>query len=464
METTTEPQTSHVDSDDTPNEASKQPSGESPSATIPDSDSQPKRRGRKKVVEAPPLTIPSNLVSIFGSKDTSSSHTGQKSDASKPSADRGQLSNPQENNRSYNSYPPNSPGSHPHHGYGSYRPPQAVESPRSEASQSSYRMYDPRHTGPPSQYQHDPYYDQRNYANEKNNGTGSGKGEGHNPLSPPPPPPKGSPVQGPSPHGPPSNDHYRSHPGHYYPGGPYPGPHHAYGGQDSPHDRYYYNSPRHPHHPPYYNHHYNPHQHQHPSPNAPVLYRTPSNGYVRGTVDISPERRRDIKRQRSDSFSNHNTSQSFMSSSDVSLSSAVRDSLTLKDQNNEKSQRGSTREGSEAGASSVAYSNISGASSAAEAWAARASNGQELKSPAMILQSRGGSRRGMRSILDNRGPSPSSSTSKSSPSSSAASSPGRPNTKNDDHGEEKKEGDLSFSGVSGLAALSAAAFLKLDES
>ena len=56
--------------------------------------------------------------------------------------------------------------------------------------------------------------------------------------------------------------------------------------------------------------------------------------------------------------------------------------------------------------------------------------------------------------------------SSSAPLSSAASSPNRPTTKNDHHGEEKKEGDLSlsFSGVSGLAALSAAAFLKLDES
>ncbi|KAL3921791.1 MAG: hypothetical protein SGILL_002560 [Bacillariaceae sp.] len=161
---------------------------------------------------------------------------------------------------------------------------------------------------------------------------------------------------------------------------------------------------------------YRPSAYGHPSayhhPGAPsphdrsprIIYRTPSNGYVRGTTDISPERQREVKRQR-------NADGHVRRVSESSLSSEVRNRLSL-------NERGVGRERHSSVASSTASSsNSTGTSSS------------DLMSPSSILQSR--SRRSMDG-KDKRA--------------SLAS-------------EEQKD----YSSLSGLAALSTAAFLKLDE-
>lgn len=56
----------------------------------------------------------------------------------------------------------------------------------------------------------------------------------------------------------------------------------------------------------------------------PIIYRTPSNGYVRGKSEVSPERRQEWKRQRNE----NGTLRRF---SETSLSKAVKDSLSLED-------------------------------------------------------------------------------------------------------------------------------------
>lgn len=113
-----------------------------------------------------------------------------------------------------------------------------------------------------------------------------------------------------------------------------------------------------------------------PTSGPPPMYRTPSNGYVRGRSDVSSERRQEWNRQRNESGLSRRLSE-------ASLSTAVKDSLSLEE-----------------------------------------SGQSELKSPSGLLQGRS-----HRSTEDR----------KSS------------NAQNIKHG-----------GLSGLAALSTAAFLKLD--
>ena len=215
-----------------------------------------------------------------------------------------------------------------------------------------------------------------------------------------------------SPHSrpPPSPTHYNQYPVHQYPSPPRhhgpPPPHHApYGASPLPYRPYQYGHHQHD-------------QHRHPPPSIPhpangdtssssrIIYRTTSNGYVRGNVDISPERQRELKRQRNvDGHTGH--------TSEASLSSAVRNSLSLEERvvGRERPQQ-------------QQMSNTDDKTN---------SHHVELISPSMILHTR--SRR-ERIIVDDivRTHSPS----------------------------EKKEQD--YSTLSGLAALSTAAFLKLDES
>jgi hypothetical protein len=141
------------------------------------------------------------------------------------------------------------------------------------------------------------------------------------------------------------------------------------------------------------------------------MYRTPSNGYVRGTSEISPERQREIKRQR-------NVDGHIRRVSESSLSSAVRNSLSLE-------ERVVGRERTQQSASNAAVSTVSTSTVASSS---ASSSEPELTSPSMILQSRS------RRSIDSDGRSMASS--------------------------EQKE---DYSALSGLAALSTAAFLKLDE-
>ena len=61
------------------------------------------------------------------------------------------------------------------------------------------------------------------------------------------------------------------------------------------------------------------------SATPPVMYRTPSNGYVRGKAEVSPERRQEWKRQRNENGISRRLSE-------TSLSNAVKDTLTLEEQ------------------------------------------------------------------------------------------------------------------------------------
>jgi hypothetical protein len=212
--------------------------------------------------------------------------------------------------------------------------------------------------------------------------------------------------------------HYNQYPGHQYPSPPrHPGPplppppHHAPHGTTA-------SSPLPPYRPSQYGHHQHHQYHQYPPPSIPhptagdtssssrIIYRTTSNGYVRGNVDISPERQRELKRQRNvDDHTRH--------TSEASLSSAVRNSLSLEERvvGRERPQQQQTSNNDD-----------------------KTNNSHdELISPSMILHTR--SRR-ERVIVDDNG--------------------------RTDSPSEKKEQD--YSTLSGLAALSTAAFLKLDES
>jgi hypothetical protein len=138
-----------------------------------------------------------------------------------------------------------------------------------------------------------------------------------------------------------------------------------------------------------------------------MIYRTPSNGYVRGNVDVSPERQREVKRQR-------NVDGHIRRVSEVSLSSAVRNSLTLEDRIVGKERPTPVLVSS---SSSSAKSSIT------------TSTSSDLLSPSSILQSR--SRRSMDS--------------------------------KDQRTMSLCQTEEDYSRLSGLAALSTAAFLKMDE-
>jgi hypothetical protein len=144
----------------------------------------------------------------------------------------------------------------------------------------------------------------------------------------------------------------------------------------------------------------------HDGSSSKVFYRTPSNGYVRGNVEVSPERQREGKRQR-------NVDGHIRRVSESSLSSAVRNSLTLEERIVGKERQTSVVDNQfNSFAKSPGRSTIS-----------------DLMSPSCVLQSR--SRRSM----DGKDPRTASLS-------------------------ETKE---DYSTLSGLAALSTAAFLKMDE-
>jgi hypothetical protein len=164
---------------------------------------------------------------------------------------------------------------------------------------------------------------------------------------------------------------------------------------------------RRPQHSPH-SYHGSPHSMPLSAPSSRVLYRTTNSGYVRSNSDVSPSRQRELKRPRKGD--DHKTQ-----ISDASLSSAVKKSLSL-----DERVVGREREKQQLRESKPA-SDISSSSSSSQL---------ELISPSTILQSMSGSRNG---VVVERG--------RSSPS-------------------VKKE---DYSALSGLAALSTAAFLQLDE-
>mmetsp|Transcript_28347 Transcript_28347/g.60768 ORF Transcript_28347/g.60768 Transcript_28347/m.60768 type:complete len:461 (+) Transcript_28347:70-1452(+) len=140
-----------------------------------------------------------------------------------------------------------------------------------------------------------------------------------------------------------------------------------------------------------------------------ILYNTRKAGYVRGTSDVSPTRQRELKRRRNSD--DHTTR-----SADASLSSAVKNSLSLDERvvgrERKKQQQQKQKE------------TTSGQT--------QRSSSPKLVSPSAMMQSTSCSRRS--NVVENE-------SGRASPT-------------------EKKE---DYSTLSGLAALSTAAFLKLDE-
>lgn len=148
-----------------------------------------------------------------------------------------------------------------------------------------------------------------------------------------------------------------------------------------------------------------------PSSSPRIIHRTSSNGYVRGSYDISPERQRELKRQRNvDSHRKY----------DASLSSAVSKSLSLEERVVGR-ERGKQRSEHRPEEQQQGGKSTNDGSSSSQV---------DLVSPSIILQTR--SRRERLIINENDRDSPS----------------------------QNKD---DYSSLSGLAALSTAAFLKLDE-
>jgi len=148
-----------------------------------------------------------------------------------------------------------------------------------------------------------------------------------------------------------------------------------------------------------------------PSSSPRIIHRTSSNGYVRGSYDISPERQRELKRQ-----CNVDSHRKY----DASLSSAVSKSLSLEERVVGR-ERGKQRSEHRPEEQQQGGKSTNDGSSSSQV---------DLVSPSIILQTR--SRRERLIINENDRDSPS----------------------------QNKD---DYSSLSGLAALSTAAFLKLDE-
>ena len=394
----------------------QQNAGESPESAPPK-----KPTKSSKNIEAPPLVIPAHLMEVFGPKKRSGRELAPRELSPNDARymDPHYRGGPPPYHPAYGPHgaPPTPTGAYSSH-QGTCPPPPRHPAYPPASPPGAYRehgryYYPPHHQHPPRTppygryahpadghrrhyYRHSP--DHREAYNEYYSRTADREspqradGQGR----PPPPPPTRYPVHG----YPPAHPLAHQLPYHGHPGAPPPPPHPHSGAPLSP--------PA-----------YRPSQYGHPPtgyhhPDAPplpprdgssqVIYRTPSNGYVRGQSEISPERQREFKRQR-------NADGHIRRVSESSLSSAVQHRLTL-------DERVVGRERQPSVASSIASSSASAASS-----------GSDLISPSSILQSRS------RRSTDDKDK--------------------RASLKSD----EKKD----YSSLSGLAALSTAAFLKLDE-
>eukprot|EP00934_Nitzschia_sp_Nitz4_P003805 Nitzschia sp. Nitz4//scaffold234_size30613//14124//16094//NITZ4_007963-RA/size30613-processed-gene-0.21-mRNA-1//-1//CDS//3329543416//3795//frame0 len=374
-----------------------------------------------KQVEAPPLTIPPHLVEVYHPKKSQDSDQAWPDYS--PSASR---SRPPE--QPYlGAYPP-TPASPRDEHYAMM--PRQLHYDMSPASPQSYhasphpyshppdRRYPHTESPPPQDYRE--YYDYYQRGPDPRDHYGQPSPHrapppAHYRAYPPPPPPPGQP---PRPHRLPHHLPPRRPPSMHPATPPYE-PHHGYHPYPPPHPHHRYPEGESPSGPPRM------------PPASPVstsskALRSPGkkqgetgkpvlgspNGYIRGKSEVSPERRQEWKRQRNEQGAPRRLS------SDCSLSRAVENSLTLEER----------IVGRERTTSSSAASGRSGNV------AVKQNGARELMSPSASLQSRGvprGSRGAAKSALG-------SST------------------------LTEKEGD-AITALSGLAALSTAAFLKLDE-
>eukprot|EP00531_Pseudo-nitzschia_arenysensis_P009513 CAMPEP_0116147320 /NCGR_PEP_ID=MMETSP0329-20121206/17690_1 /TAXON_ID=697910 /ORGANISM="Pseudo-nitzschia arenysensis, Strain B593" /LENGTH=705 /DNA_ID=CAMNT_0003643237 /DNA_START=150 /DNA_END=2267 /DNA_ORIENTATION=+ len=383
----------------------------SPDATPSKSTSSSKN---KVTTEAPDLVIPPHLMSKFGPKGAGAPEEDWENQHPHSMSPRSYHSDPSyDNHRS--PYPP-SPysGSPPKHSRNGYPPPPPAPPGHPPPAGHPHHRHSRYPTSPvPSNGQYPPphyYYP-----------------HGHHPQTPP----YGS-------RGPPPDDRYaynreaynaeyykRTPPYHGYPrhhgrpaphlsppppprgppppqrGGPPPQPRAGYGSppalpsfRPSPHSYYRHGSGE-------------PETSSSSGPSR-VIYRNSNSGYVRGNTELSPGRQRDFKRPRND----------VERSNDVSLSSAVKNSLSLDDR-----VVGKEREKLKQQKRNFSTGSTGSRSSSSSPLA-------DIVSPSSMLQTKSSSRGSALIEIERRSPS------------------------------ERKE---DYSALSGLAALSTAAFLKLDE-
>ncbi len=394
VETSVESHNSLMKNTDESKGGAGEPSAEAPS---PSKSSSSKPSKNNSSTEAPELIIPSHLMSKFGPKGSSANEDERESNQSNSLSPRSYHSDPSyEGHRSpyppspYQGYPPaHSPSAHhPHHH------PRYPPSPSNQYPHPPHYYYPPPHSPqfarrPDERYPREAYgsdYYQRPGPHPQYHRYPRHHGHPVPHVSPPHAPSRGAPPPRPG-YGPqqPPPSHKSSPPliPQYRP---------------SPHSRYYRfeenGSPAVP-------------RRDGPSssssPSSRIIYRNSNSGYVRGNSEVSPERQREMKRQRNED--GESVISASPQRSDVSLSSAVKNSLSLDDRvvGKERAKLQQRQESSSSGS-------------------------LNLVSPSTMLQTKSYSR----SSVNGRG----------SPS-------------------EKKEQD--YSALSGLAALSTAAFLKLDE-
>ena len=392
-------------------EESKDGAGE-PSAEAPSSCKSSSNKGSKSnnnSTEAPDLIIPSHLMSKFGPKGSSAQDEDHEGNQTHSLSPRSYHSDPSyEGHRS--PYPPSPYGHPPAHSPPVHHPHHHPRYPHSPSNQyphppPHYYHYPPGHPPQTPQFarrpdERYPYPDREAYERDYYQRAGQ-----HAPYHRYPRPGahhRGHPV----PHVSPSHAPSRGTPPPPRPGyGPQQSPpSHASGPplipqyRPSPHSRYYrYDDKGSPTMP-------RRDGQSSTSPSSRIIYRNSNSGYVRGNSEVSPERQREMKRQRNEDGESVTTASP--QRSDVSLSSAVKNSLSLDDRvvGKERKQQQQQESGS--------------------------SGSLNLVSPSTMLQTKSFSR-GASAVNDRGSPT------------------------------EKKEQD--YSALSGLAALSTAAFLKLDE-
>mmetsp|Transcript_15671 Transcript_15671/g.27226 ORF Transcript_15671/g.27226 Transcript_15671/m.27226 type:complete len:677 (+) Transcript_15671:229-2259(+) len=390
---------------------SPQVPGESPEGSTKSSKSA-------KNVEAPPLVIPPHLMSVFGPKKERregdwnehtmspngprymdpryGSHPGNYPPYHPPygSMPGGPPPPPYRNGYHMSHQPPRHPVGHHPHAPRHYYPPSPPPSHPGYTEHAHYYYPQQRtpHTPPYARYHHPEEQDKRESYNESYSRSAERDSPNRTDVRGRPPPPHYPHGYPPYPMVPGSSAHHRR------PVGPPPPPPRAGHAPSSPATQGR----------PYYGYHKMPP----PDGTSPVIYRTPSNGYVRGTSEVSPERQREVKRQR-------NADGHIRRVSESSLSSAVRNSLSLEEKPGVRERRDHTMTATTSAAGASGSNSTTSANTNASA--------SDLMSPSSILQSR--SRRSM-------------------------------DGKESSCSSETKE---DYSALSGLAALSTAAFLKLDE-
>ena len=431
----------------------------------------PSKTKSSKNIEAPPITIPDHLMDIFGPRrphrhdQESPSPRGPWPDYPPPSSSsQRHIEQPFLN--SYPSSPTSSSGGDP---YSRQAPPRTPPGYLGYGEASPRPTHhSPYHHGPPDHREHyDQYHhrtpDRRDHYSAPSTPMDRSGPSTRSPRLPPPPPPghhHRRHLPPPAPHRPPSKHYHLPPPSHHRPP---PSSHHHRGhhgaaphlSPSSSHDYDY----------EYYNHQSYPRD-SHPPPPPPShshVYRSPN---VRSKAEISPERRQEWKRQR-------NSDGVARRLSDTSLTHAMEERLSLDErvvgrEREHQRHHGRLVHPPHCASSSIATSGggrvVMGHRELLEQHRATQSSvveapppNRDLMSPSNVLQSR--SRRSLPIIQRRSGPDTAAGVNRSS---CAPSTKGNASTRGGVN--EISDAGVDATKLSGLAALSTAAFLKLDES